>query len=85
MVLINLIVVFLVLRYAPKLTKKMIDKKDELAKDRRTNGNGYMGSYSVSSGTEDFYGTMRYVIPIVSTIFVIILLSVSLDSISVGV
>lgn len=84
-VLINIIVVLLVLRYAPKLTKKLIDKQDELAEDRRKNRTGYMGSDCVPSGAEDFYGIMRVVIPIASAIFVIIVLSVSLDCISVGV
>lgn len=85
MVLINLIVVFLVTRYAPKLTKKMMNKRDELAEDRRKNHTGYMGSDYVSGGTEDFFGIMRFIVPIASTILVIILLSVSLDSISIGV
>lgn len=83
-VFLILIVLFLILRYAPKLTKKMIDKKHELAEDRLSLRDRHDYRY-VPSDVEDFYGAMRFIIPIASAIFVIIMLSVSLDSIGTGI
>ena len=83
--LINLIVVFIVLRFAPKLTMKAVNQKEKLAADRQKNGTGYHGSYSVTSETEDFFGVMRFVIPILSTIFVMILLKVTTTAVTTGI
>lgn len=75
MAAIGVIVIIILLICVPRATRFCMNKHKELKEDRKNNGTGYLGSYSVSSEKEDFYNTMKTGIPIVGfvVIFVIII------------
>lgn len=64
----GIIVIVLLIIFAPKITKSASDKHKELANDRRKNGTGYNGSYSVSSYEEDHYRNLSQYVSIVSIV-----------------
>jgi len=79
MAAIGIIATIALLICVPRATKFFINQHKELAEDRRKNGTGWHGSYSVSSMREDFCNSMKFVVPIVGfvVIFVIIICVVS--------
>ena len=64
----GIIVIVLLVIFAPKITKSASAKHKELANDRRKNGTGYDGSYSVSSFEEDYYRNLSQSVPTVSIV-----------------
>ena len=64
----GIIVIVLLLIFAPKITKSASTKYKELANDRRKNGTGYNGSYSVSSFEEDHYRNLSQSVLTVSIV-----------------
>ena len=72
----GIIVIVLLVIFAPKITKSASAKHKELANDRRKNGTGYDGSYSVSSFEEDYYRNLSQSVPTVSIVVGCILLSI---------
>lgn len=65
---LSIIVIVLLAIYSPKITKGANSKYKELAEDRRKNGTGYAGSYSVSSCEEDLYRLLTKTVPVLSII-----------------
>ena len=73
---IGVIVVIVLLCCIPRLTRYAINQHKELAEDRRKNGTGFNGSYILSSYREDFYSSMKIVIPICGCVaFLVIAIS----------
>lgn len=64
----GIIVIVLLVIFAPKITKSASAKHKELANDRRKNGTGYNGSYSESNFEEDHYRNLSQSVPIVSIV-----------------
>lgn len=80
-----LLIIIAMLVVIPKVTKEMNSEREKLRADRLKNGTGYEGSYSVSSGKENFFATMTYAIPIGAVVFSIALLACGIDNIKIGV
>lgn len=64
----GIVVIVLLVIFAPKITKSASAKHKELANDRRKNGTGYDGSYSVSSFEEDHYRNLSQSVPTISIV-----------------
>ncbi len=82
---INLLVVITMLIIVPRFSMKMDNKYSKAKTDRIENGTGYDGSHYVPSHSEDFYNTMRFVIPIVAIVIGSILLGRAVSGITTGV
>jgi hypothetical protein len=83
---VDLFIIVAMLIFIPKVTKKIYSEYERLRTGRLNREiTGYDGSYFVSSGKEDFFGTMTYIIPIASVILGIVLLACGIDSIKIGV
>lgn len=85
MAVIGVIAVIAIACMLPRMTKFCVNKKQELASDRRENGTGYEGSYHVSSNMEDFYSALSIAVPIVGAVALIIIVIFSICSINVGI
>lgn len=85
MAVIGVIAIIALLCYLPRTTKFFTNKYKELGEDRIKNGTGWDGSYSVSSGTEDFYNLMSKVVPIVGFIAIFIIIMCTTNDIKYGI
>ena len=85
MAVISIIVVIILLCCVPKATKFFANQSKELAEDRRKNGTGYNGSYHVSSFKEDFCNSLKFVVPIVGIIIVIVIVLCATSDIKFGI
>ena len=63
--IILLIAFVMIAIVTPRFTKTINDKYKELAEDRKTNGTGFGGSYTVSSCEEDTYNALKNVAPFI--------------------
>lgn len=85
MAVIGAIAIIVLLRYLPRATKFFNSKYKELGEDRRKNGTGYNGSYSLSGFEEDFYGFLTKVVPIVGCIVIFIVVMSTVGDIKYGI
>lgn len=85
MAIVGIIIVVVLVCYLPKATKFFCNKKKEMEKDRKENGTGYCGSRTVSSESEDFISFLRFAVPIVFCIVIIITFTCSLYDIETGI
>ena len=73
MAIISIIVVIVLSCCVPKATKFLVNQSKELEEDRRKNGTGYNGSYITTSYKEDFCNFLKFAVPIVGTIAIIVI------------
>ena len=85
MAVIGVIVTIVLLCYAPRATRYFSNQHKELAEDRKKNGTGYCGSYSVPSCKEDFCNVLQFAIPIAGFISTLIIISCVTDDIKFGI
>lgn len=85
MAAIGIIVTIALLCYIPKATRFFANQHKALAEDRRKNGTGYNGSYSLSSYKEDFYSGAKIAVPIIGLVIVFIVILCTVDDIKYGI
>lgn len=69
----------------PKVTKFFINKKKEMAEDRKKNGTGYCGSHTTSSESEDFISFLRFATPTAFCVAILLIFIFSLSDIEFGI
>lgn len=82
---IGFITVIILACYLPKTTRFFVNKHKEMADDRRENGTGHCGSYRVSSESENFMCFLKFAVPIVFCIAIIIIFTCSVSDIKFGI
>lgn len=85
MAVIGVIATIVLSCWIPSATRYFSNQHKELAKDRKENGTGYNGSYSVSSGKEDFCGVFKFAVPIVGFIVIVSVVSCTVSDIKFGI
>ena len=85
MAAIGIIVTIALLCYIPKATRLLANQHKALEEDRRKNGTGYNGSYSLSSYKEDFYGGAKIAVPIIGLVIIFIVILCTTNDIKYGI
>lgn len=85
MSVITIIVIIVLSCCIPKVTKFLDNQSKFLTEDRRENGTGYHGSYHVTSCREDFCNFLKFAVPIVGVITVIIIVVCVISDIKFGI
>ena len=82
---IGIIVIIVLLCYIPRATKFAANQHKELEEDRRKNGTGYSGSYSISGHKEDYYHGLKIAIPIFGVVIITIMIVCVTSNIKDGI
>lgn len=82
---IGIITIIILLCCVPRATRFCATKHKELKEDRKNNGTGYLGSYSVSSEKEDLYNGLKIAIPIIGFMVIFIIIMCVTSDIKFGI